>query len=252
MNLHAVADCWEWFPVLLFSVFVSQIIFFFKRSILQKYSSPCSIYWISWQILVNCRNIGTGTPHWHNFLKCWINHFALVSHYAVWRYLENDAVELAWNETMTFRIKKTRCKDYSEKEKTFFAIQFNISWFLPILRINDFYLSLSSHTEQYVAGKLFQSKSVQYMSCKGKFYVKIQWNSVRKSFRGRAFEDAFGLSPFYIFFDNPLESGCRQCTTFWSEDFLVSWLLHKYVTSQSRDFAVLRNLANSRFWSQYQ
>ena len=147
--------------VLLFSVFSSQIIFFFKRSILQKYSSPCSIYWISWQILVNCRNIGTGTPHWHNFLKCWINHFALVSHYVVWRYLENDAVELDWNETMTFRIKKTRCKDYSEKEKTFFAIQFNISWFLPILRMNDFYLSLSSHTEQYVAGKLFQSKSVQ-------------------------------------------------------------------------------------------
>ena len=91
-----------------------------------------------------------------------------------------------------------------------------------------------------------------YMSCKGKFYVEIQWNSVRKSFRGRAFEDALGLSSFYIFFDNPLESGCRQCTTFWSEDFLVSWLLHRCVTSQSRYFAVLRNVANSRFWSQYQ
>ena len=192
--------------VLLFSVFSSQIIFFFKRSILQKYSSPCSIYWISWQILVNCRNIGTGTPHWHNFLKCWINHFALVPHYVVWRYLENDAVELDWNETMIFRIKKTRCKDYSEKEKTFFAIQFNISWFLPILRMNDFYLSFSSHTKQYVAGKLFQSKSAQYMSCKGKFYVEIQWNSVRKSFRGRTFEDALGLSSFYIFFGVRLSS----------------------------------------------
>ena len=80
----------------------------------------------------------------------------------VWRYLENDAVELDWNETMTLRIKKTRCKDYSEKEKTLpsYVILLNFSWFLPILRMNDFYLSLSSQTEQYVAGKLFQPKSV--------------------------------------------------------------------------------------------
>ena len=195
-----------------FSVFLSQVIFFFKRLILQKYCSPCSIYWISWQILVNFISQqkywhGNTSLHWHSFLKSTCtcsHHFVCMKIFRKWRCW----IGLKWNDDIQDKENEMQRlfregKDFLCNTIQHLLVSSNIAneWLLFIPLIS------------YWAICCWKAISIKissvYMSCKGKFYVEIQWNSVRKSFGGRAFEDALGLSSFYIFFDNSLESGCR-------------------------------------------